>query len=160
MLGGSAADAEDALQDVFMSAYRALRHDDRPITLRAWLYRIAHNRCIDQIRRPAPAPGDVFDVSRAPLRDPVVEAERRENLRRVMRDVQRLPEQQRSALLMREIDGLSYAEIASALTVTEKAVKSLLVRARMGLAVADEARNAACADIRAELATAFDRGVR
>ena len=64
MLGGSRSDAEDALQDVFLSAYGALRHDDRPVTLRAWLYRVAHNRCIDQIRRPLPAAG------RGPRRSP------------------------------------------------------------------------------------------
>jgi RNA polymerase sigma factor (sigma-70 family) len=160
MLGGSGADAEDATQEVFLSAYSALRHDDRPLMLRAWLYRIAHNRCIDQIRRPTPAPGDILDVSRAPQRDPVIESERSEKVWRIVRDAQRLPELQRSALLMREMEGFSYCEIASALGVTQKAVKSLLVRARMGLAAADEARNTPCADIRAELASAFDRGVR
>ena len=107
MLGGSRTDAEDAIQDVFFSAYCALRHDERPITLRAWLYRIAHNRCIDQIRRPSPAPADVLDVSRAPLRDPVAEAERRENVRRLVDDMRRLPEQQRSALLMRGLEGIA-----------------------------------------------------
>jgi RNA polymerase sigma factor (sigma-70 family) len=160
MLGGSHADAEDAIQDVFFSASHALRRDDRPLMLRAWLYRIAHNRCIDQIRRPVPAPGDVLDVSRSPLRDPVAESERREKLRRVMRDVQRLPEQQRWALIMRELDGLSYAEIATVLALSQKAVKSLLVRARMGLAAADDARDTPCVEIRGQLADAFARGVR
>ena len=53
MLGGSRADAEDALQDVFVRAYGALRANDRDVSLRAWLYRIAHNRCIDELRRPS-----------------------------------------------------------------------------------------------------------
>ena len=53
MLGGSQHDAEDALQDVFVRAYGALRADERPVSVRAWLYRVAHNRCIDQIRRTA-----------------------------------------------------------------------------------------------------------
>jgi DNA-directed RNA polymerase specialized sigma24 family protein len=52
MLGASRSDAEDVLQDVFVKAYTALRHDDRPVTLRAWLYRVAHNRCIDHLSRP------------------------------------------------------------------------------------------------------------
>jgi RNA polymerase sigma factor (sigma-70 family) len=160
MLGGSRHDAEDTLQEVFIKAYSALRDDERPLMLRAWLYRIAHNRCIDQMRRPAPAPADVFDVSRGPLRDPVVEAERREQMRWIVCDIERLPVQQRSALLMRQIEGCSYAEIASALGLSRKAVKSLLVRARMSLAAADEARNTPCAEIRAELADAFERGVR
>src|SRR5690242_21726402 len=71
MLGGSRQDAEDALQDVFLRAYGALRANDRPVSLRAWLYRVAHNRCIDQLRRPAPAQADVFDLARTPLRDPI-----------------------------------------------------------------------------------------
>src|SRR4028119_1349279 len=55
MLGGSRSDAEDALQDVFLRAYNALRADARPLALKAWLYRVAHNRCIDHLRRPVPA---------------------------------------------------------------------------------------------------------
>jgi predicted transcriptional regulator len=74
--------------------------------------------------------------------------------------MRRLPEQQRSALLMRELNGLSYTEMADALGVTVPAVKSLLVRARVGLAQAGEARDAACEQIRDDLADAHDRGVR
>ena len=105
MLAGSRPDAEDALQDVFVRAYRALRADDRPSSsLRAWLYRVAHNRCIDELRRPAPPPPEVLELVRAPADDPIAEAERREDLRRLVADVRRLPEQQRSALLMRELE--------------------------------------------------------
>lgn len=160
MLGGSRQDAEDALQDVFLRAYGALRADSRPVSLRAWLYRVAHNRCIDHLRRPVPPPAEIFELSRRPLHDPIEEAERREDLRRLVRDVQGLPEQQRSALLMREIDGLSYAELADALDVTIPAVKSLLVRARIGLVEAGEARDTACVEIRESLALAHGRGVR
>src|SRR5690242_328177 len=71
MLHGSRQDAEDALQDVFVRAYAALRANDREVSLRAWLYRVAHNRCIDELRRPAPAQADVFDLARTPLRDPI-----------------------------------------------------------------------------------------
>src|SRR5436305_11982512 len=49
-------DAEDVLQDVFVRAYGALRADARDMNVRAWLYRVAHNRCVDHLRRPAPAP--------------------------------------------------------------------------------------------------------
>jgi RNA polymerase sigma factor (sigma-70 family) len=160
MLGGSRQDAEDALQDVFLRAYSSLRSSDRPLSLRAWLYRVAHNRCIDHLRKPVPPAIDLFDASRKPLHDPIAESERREDLRRLIADVRRLPEQQRSALLMREMDGLSYAELAEALGVTLQAVKSLLVRARIGLVEAIEARDTACTEIRLDLAAAFDRGVR
>jgi RNA polymerase sigma factor (sigma-70 family) len=160
MLAGSRPDAEDALQDVFLRAYSSLRADDRQIALRAWLYRVAHNRCIDQLRRPVPASADVYDVSRSPLPDPLEETERREDLRRLVADVRRLPEQQRSALLMRELEGLSYAELAAAQDVSIPAVKSLLVRARLGLVQAAEARDTTCNEIRADLALAHGRGVR
>ena len=160
MLSGSRSDAEDVLQDVFLRAYHALRADRRPIALRAWLYRVAHNRCIDQIRRPAPAPEDIYELNRGVASDPEAEAERREDLRRLIADVRALPEQQRSALLMREMEGLSYNDLATALDVTVPAVKSLLVRARVGLVEAIEARDTACVEIRTDLAAAFDRGVR
>ena len=160
MLGGARSDAEDVLQDVFLRAYGALRNDDRPVTLRAWLYRVAHNRCIDHLRRPVPPPAEVYELSRTPTLDPPAETARREDLRQLVLDVQRLPEQQRSALLMRELDGLSYAELADALDTSVPAIKSLLVRARIGLVEAGAARDAACVDIRAEIAHAHGRGVR
>jgi RNA polymerase sigma factor (sigma-70 family) len=160
MLGGSRCDAEDALQDVFVRAYGALRASDRPIALRAWLYRVAHNRCIDQLRRPVPEASDVFEVSRPPAHDPPLEAERREELRRLVIDVGRLPDQQRSALLMRELQGMSYEEMAAAMDVSVAAIKSLLVRARGGLFDSAQARDAACSAVRREVALACDRGVR
>ncbi len=160
MLGGSRQDAEDVLQDVFVRAYGSLRADDRPLNVRAWLYRVAHNRCIDQLRRPTPPASEIFEMSRKPLHDPIEEAQRREDLRRLVEDVSRLPEQQRSALLMREIDGMSYADLAAALDTSVPAVKSLLVRARVSLAEAVEARDMDCAVIRVDLAEAYDRGVK
>jgi RNA polymerase sigma factor (sigma-70 family) len=160
MLPGSRQDAEDALQDVFVRAYRALRASDRPVSLRAWLYRVAHNRCIDELRRPLPPAPEVLELVRPPGADPLAETERREDLRRLVADVRRLPDQQRSALLMRELNGLTYTEMAGALGVTVPAVKSLLVRARVGLAQAGEARDTACEEIRFDLADAHERGVR
>jgi RNA polymerase sigma factor (sigma-70 family) len=160
LCAGPRQDAEDVLQDVFVRAYGALRADDRPVHVRAWLYRVAHNRCIDHLRRPVPPAADIFEVSRKPLHDPVEEAQRREDLSQLVRDVGRLPEQQRSALLMREIDGMSYANLADTLDVTVPAVKSLLVRARMGLVEAVEAREADCTEIRRDLAESYDRGVK
>jgi len=72
---GSVHDAEDALQDVFVRAYAALRANDREVSLRAWLYRVAHNRCIDELRRPAPPPPETFELIRPPANDPIAEAE-------------------------------------------------------------------------------------
>src|ERR687890_1308708 len=160
LAGHSRQDAEDVLQDVFVRAYGALRADERDVNLRAWLYRVAHNRCIDHLRRPTPAAGDVFEMSRTPLLDPIETAQRRDDLKRLVEDVGRLPDQQRSALLMREIDGMSYADLAAALDVTVPAVKSLLVRARVGLVEAAEARDADCREIRDDLIASYDRGVK
>jgi RNA polymerase sigma factor (sigma-70 family) len=148
------------LQDVFVRAFGALRNDKREVNVKAWLYRVAHNRCVDHLRRPRPAASEIFEMSRKPLLDPVDEAQRRDDLKRLVADVGRLPEQQRSALLMREMDGLSYAELAGALDVTVPAVKSLLVRARVGLVEAQESRDADCAEIRRDMLASYDRGVK
>jgi RNA polymerase sigma factor (sigma-70 family) len=160
LAGHSRQDAEDVLQDVFVRAFGSLRGDCRAINVRAWLYRVAHNRCIDHLRRPHPPASEIFEMSRKPLLDPVDEAQRRDDLRRLVSDVGRLPEQQRSALLMREMNGLSYTDLAAALDVTVPAVKSLLVRARVGLVEAQESRDADCGEIRRDLMASYDRGVK
>ena len=150
------ADAEDVVQDVFERAYGALRPGDRDIAVRPWLYRVAHNRCIDYVRRAPATPLQPDELLPGGI-DPVVVAERREDLRRLVADLHALPAPQRSALIIRELEGLSYADLATALGVTVPAVKSLLVRARSGLAEAAEARDTDCAAIRGELALAVDR---
>jgi RNA polymerase sigma factor (sigma-70 family) len=161
MLAGSSSDAEDAVQEIFVRAYAGLRASDRKLALRAWLYRIAHNRCIDELRRPQLPASDVVPASVAGTgSDPVARLEQRDALRRLIADVQRLPEQQRSALLMRELGGMTYSDVSEALGVSVPAVKSLLVRARVGLAQANEARDTACARIREDLIVSHDRGVR
>lgn len=161
MLGGCPQDAEDAVQEVFVRAYGGLRTSRRELALRAWLYRIAHNRCIDELRRPHPTTVSAEVEPTAPaMQDPVAKVEQRDALRRLIADVQRLPDQQRSALLMRELAGMPYADVSGALGVSVPAVKSLLVRARVGLAQASEARDTACAEIRDDLILAQDRGAR
>ncbi|HEY5318682.1 MAG TPA: RNA polymerase sigma factor, partial [Solirubrobacteraceae bacterium] len=118
MLPGSPQDAEDALQDVFVRAYSGLRASQRQLALRPWLYRVAHNRCVDELRRPVPPPPAVLHLVSAPPHDPIAQVEQRESLRRLIADLRRLPAQQRSALLMRELGGMSYAEVATAMEVS------------------------------------------
>ena len=77
---------------------------------------------------------------------------KRADLRHLIEDVHKLPETQRTALLLREIDDLSYEQIAETMDTTVPSVKSLLVRARMSLAEAAEARQLSCDDVRRELA--------
>jgi RNA polymerase sigma factor (sigma-70 family) len=150
---GSTEDAEDVLQEVFAASFNAICADDRPINARPWLYRIARNRCLNHLRRPQAAGQDSMDVFErdggATTADTV---HKREEFRHIVADVQELPETQRTALLLREIDALSYEQIAEAMETTVPSVKSLLVRARVALAEAAEARLLSCAEVRLELA--------
>ena len=151
---GSKEDAEDVLQEVFANAYNAILADQREINVRPWLYRIARNRCLNHLRRPdrgraATRWTSTWTRTAAPTADVV---HRRADVRHLLEDVQKLPESQRTALLLREIDALSYDQIAEAMETTIPSVKSLLVRARMSLAEAAEARQLSCDDVRRELA--------
>ncbi|MBJ7471769.1 MAG: sigma-70 family RNA polymerase sigma factor [Solirubrobacteraceae bacterium] len=153
MLGSSARrDAEDVLQEVFTSAYRAMLGDTRPINVRPWLYRIARNRCLNHLRRdPMPS---IEGMEMTVVDERIGTAEtvhQRAEVRQLLSDIQALPETQRTAILLREIDDLSYEQIALAMDNTVAAVKSLLVRARVGLAEAAESRRLSCDEVRFEL---------
>jgi RNA polymerase sigma factor (sigma-70 family) len=130
----SREDAEDALQDVLASAFSALIADEREIELRPWLYRIARNRCINELRRAKAVAVESMDEHWADNGRTAAEtAGGRLDFRELVRGIQSLPDTQRTALLLREVDGFAYRQIAAALNTTVPAVKSLLVRARAGL---------------------------
>src|SRR5439155_395147 len=117
-----------------------------------WLYRIARNRCLNHLRRPVPVGHDSMDIfERDGGQTTSDTVHKREEFRQIMADVRELPETQRTALLLREIDALSYDQIAEAMETTVPSVKSLLVRARVSLAEAAEARLLSCAEVRLEL---------
>jgi RNA polymerase sigma factor (sigma-70 family) len=149
---GSREDAEDVLQEVFAASFNAILADDRPINVRPWLYRIARNRSLNHLRRVQAIGVDSMDVhlseGGATTADKV---HKREEFRLLVADVQELPETQKTALLLREIDALSYEQIAEVMDTTIPSVKSLLVRARVSLAEAAEARTLTCEDVREEL---------
>jgi RNA polymerase sigma factor (sigma-70 family) len=154
---GSTEDAEDVLQEVFVAAYNAMVADERPIAVRPWLYRIARNRSLNHLRKPTADGQDSMDTM--PHMNGVTTLERvqnREEFRDLLTDVGKLPETQRSALLLREIDAMSYEEIAQAMDTTVPGVKSLLVRARIALAESSQARLLTCDDVRLELAEAAE----
>jgi RNA polymerase sigma factor (sigma-70 family) len=153
----SKEDAEDVLQEVFTAAFNAVLADERAINVRPWLYRIARNRSLNHLRRHSAVGVDSMDIHYAEGGISTGEKVlRRESFRQLIADVQDLPETQRTALLLREIDALSYEQIASAMETTVPSVKSLLVRARISLAEAAEARKLSCEEVRLELGEAAE----
>ena len=154
---GSTEDAEDVLQEVFVNAYRAMLADEREINLRPWLYRIARNRCLNHLRKPSADAQESMDmVPEVEAASTAEKVHNREEFRQIIADVNKLPETQRSALLLREMDALSYEEIADAMETTVPSVKSLLVRARISLGEASQARLLTCGEVRVELSEAAE----
>ena len=149
---GSRQDAEDAVQATFTSAYRALRADTRPITLRPWLFTIARNDCLTILRRRRPVVELNGEVAQGP--DPVSELEVREEVRRVFDGLRELPENQRAALVMAEVHGLSQQEIGGVLGVRSDQVKAYVYQARSKLLSDRRARDTDCREIREELSSA------
>jgi RNA polymerase sigma factor (sigma-70 family) len=148
----SREDAEDVLQEVFAAAFNAILADERAINVRPWLYRIARNRSLNHLRKAQAIGVDSMDVHLSEHGLTTADkVHKREEFRQLMSDVGDLPETQRTALLLREIDALSYEQISEAMETTVPSVKSLLVRARVSLAEAAEARLLTCEEVRDEL---------
>jgi RNA polymerase sigma factor (sigma-70 family) len=155
MLRGTVHDADDAAQDVFLRAYQSMRRDEREIDVRPWLFRVAHNRCIDVLRRPV---SDTLD-DRTPGgagNDPATAIERRETMRALLRDIGQLTDGQRSALLLRELGGLSHEGVGEALGISPTSSRMLVHRARLALTDAAQARDTTCHEVRERLVTASD----
>jgi RNA polymerase sigma factor (sigma-70 family) len=146
---GSHEEAEDAVQQAFASAFRDLLRDDRAINLKPWLFTIARNRCLSMLRARRDHVPSKQDIPTAGLAE---EVEWRGELRNLLRDLNDLPEQQRGALLMSELSGLTHAEIGGVLDCEPQKVKALVFRARSGLIERRDAREAPCHEIREELA--------
>ncbi len=139
------AEAEDVMQDAFLSAFRGIDKFDGRSSLRTWLYRIAYNAAIMRLRkrRPelisldealeqadgTPLPQAFFDWSSLPQRE-LEKAEVRDEMERAIRD---LPENLRAVFVMRELEELSTEETARALGISPEAVKTRLHRARLWL---------------------------
>jgi RNA polymerase sigma factor (sigma-70 family) len=151
---GSREEAEDALQLVFLSMHRHLRTDDRPVRVKPWLYAVARNRCLSVLRarREAVALDDVREPSTDGLLV-AAEVERRQDLKDMLADLRHLPDEQRAALLLCELGGLSHDDVAEVLEVRRAKVKALVFQAREALMTARSAREADCHEIREQLAT-------
>ena len=151
---GSRESAEDALQLTFVSAYRALRGGESNISLRPWLYTIARNRCLSELRTRRDAVDvDVIAVDRPCFEGLADQVQRREELREMVEDIQRLPADQRAALVLFELGDHSHKEIAAVLGVRVEKVKALIFQAREALVRSRQARERPCAEIRERLAT-------
>src|SRR5947199_10657533 len=128
----SREDAEDVLQEVFAAAFNAMLADERPINLRPWLYRIARNRSLNHLRKASAIGVDSMDIHFSEHGTTTADkVQQREQFRVLVGDIQGLPETQRTALVLREMEALSYEQISEAMETTVPGVKSLLVRARI-----------------------------
>src|SRR5450755_3232923 len=157
MLGSHEA-GEDALQLTFVSAYQALRNGRSDISLRPWMYTIARNRCVSELR----VLRDAADLEVEPIdrRFPEGVAERveqREQLHELFVDVPRIPDDQRAALVLFELGDHSHEQIAAVLDVRREKVKALIFQAREALMRGRNARDRPCAEIRERLATSRGR---
>jgi len=123
-------DAEDVTQTTFMNAYRAVQAGERPRTPKNWLIAIAHNVCRQRFRQAARRPSEVELDDGVAAFVPEDVGPSAEDIRRALGE---LAFNQRAALVMRELEGRSYAEIAEILSISVSAVETLIFRARRAL---------------------------
>jgi RNA polymerase sigma-70 factor (ECF subfamily) len=139
---GSSVDAEDAVQETLLRAWRASRRFEGRAAVRTWLYRIATNVCLDSLghaaRRPIPVE-DVPELAGAGGEpDPSEDALERERLRlAIVIAVRALPPRQRAVLLLRDVLSWRASEVADLLGMTPVGVNSTLQRARAALEALD-----------------------
>ncbi|MBK5221200.1 MAG: RNA polymerase sigma factor [Thermoleophilia bacterium] len=124
--------SEDVTQDAFSKALLALRGATTEIELKPWLYRIVRNTALNDIRDRPPSVEQLAETLKGG-QSAAVEAERREEMTELMTRLRALPEPQRAAIVMRELEGLSHDEIAAALGVSGGAARQAMYRARVTL---------------------------
>jgi RNA polymerase sigma factor (sigma-70 family) len=150
---GSRDEGEDALQQTFLRAHRALLLHGPPEEVRPWLFAIARNRCRSMHAARKDAADPAADVE--PVTDGLAaDVEQRSDLRALLADIERLPEDQRSALVLAELADMPHAEIGAVIGVPASKVKALVHQARTHLIAERDARETPCEQIRAQLATA------
>jgi RNA polymerase sigma factor (sigma-70 family) len=169
---GDHARAEDIAQDVFISVLRRLRANDRPIVFKPWLYEVAKNACIDEFRRarrgrevPLERDDDLIGgnprlVSRS--RTPEAEIEGKQRLTDLRGAFRGLSESHHKVIVMRELEGLSYAQIGAELGMSQAVVESTLFRARrrLGEEYEDLVSGRRCDHVRAVVGEGDARAMR
>jgi RNA polymerase sigma factor (sigma-70 family) len=153
------ADAQDALQSAFTSAFTALSESRRNAPLRPWLFRIAHNEAISLLRRrrPESALSELTELEDIGVEE---QADRRVELQTLISDLRELPDRQRAALVMRELSGLSHEEIALALDVSAGSAKQTIFEARRSLMEFAAGRELHCEEIRQTISDGDGRAAR
>ena len=155
---GNQDESEDALQQAFLKAHQALLGGTAPRELRPWLYAIARNCCMSAIAaRRATTHLEEHTPALAGLSEQV---HQREDLRELVAGIGRLPEDQRSALLLAELDDLNHRAIATIVGCEVSKVKALIYQARSALIADRDAQNASCQDIREQLSVAHGGELR
>ncbi len=129
--------AEDVAQDTFVAAWRKLPTLAEPAAFRGWLYQVATRRSLDALRRRRPQEPLDEDRGTDPIasesQDPAVTAVRNAELSDFRRVLAELPDDLRTCWMLKELDGLSYAEIAAALELSPSTVRGRIARARQHL---------------------------
>jgi len=157
---GNQHDAQDTLQNAMVKVLRALPGEKREIKLKPWLYRIVRNEAVETLRRRRdllePAPEQV-----APTASQIAErAEDRERLRLLLADLDELPGRQRAALVMRELSGLSFEEIAKAFETSPATARQAVYEARLSLSQMEAGREMDCEKVMRALSDADGRVTR
>jgi RNA polymerase sigma-70 factor (ECF subfamily) len=131
---GERTEAEDAVQEAFVAAWRALPDFRADSAFQTWIYRIVTNKCLNLLRarRPLAPLADAGDL-RAPGNDPPAAAEAAEALTALGHALRALTDEQRACWMLREMEGLSYEEISRVVGVGEPAVRGRIHRARKAL---------------------------
>lgn len=127
------AEAEDATQQVFLAAHRALLNGSAPREPLAWLLAVARHECYARFRQRTTTPVPTGDVPDGSTPDASAQVLRAGELATVWEEVGQMPRAQREAFLLREIRGLSYGQLAAELSLSTPSVRSLLLRARARL---------------------------
>lgn len=156
---GDSQDAQDALQNTMVKVLRALPGEERQIDLKPWLYRIAHNESIELVRRRRDT-RQLDPELAASGSDLAEESAVRERLARLISDLEELPERQRGALVMRELSGLDFGEIAAALGTSPAVARQTLYEARLSLRQMDEGREMSCETVTRALSDGDGRVTR
>ena len=156
---GDRHDAQDALQNTMVKVLLALPGEERPIELKPWLYRIAHNESVELLRRRRPTAE--LDPDQAGVGEGLAaEAAWRQRLALLLADLGQLPERQRGALVMRELGGLGFDQIGAALGTSAAAARQVVYEARLGLRAMDAGREMGCAEAMRAISDGDRRSLR